>query len=114
MAITGSAWNLSNPKKPTAEMDKDDILDWPWDWSLWVDESGTLLATHSMTLQAPLQEVTSSIVTGSKTVVARIGVDHGTYDPAQHLNKVFSAICHVVAVDGQERDWTLWFKIVER
>lgn len=115
---TGAYWDLSDPRKPLGELDVHAKLDIPWDWSTWLAEVGTTLATpdpagHDFTLvQAPLMIIQSAQTDNDTKVVARVAVDPGLYVEATHLNKKFAVTCHIVAADGQEDDRTLWFKIV--
>lgn len=113
---TGSFWDITtNSKKPTGEIDKNDILDIPWDWAEWLADAGTAItiATFTATPTSPMRVVTSSIINSGTGVLVRVAVDLGVYDASLNLNQKYPVLLHIVASDGQEKDQSLWFKIVE-
>lgn len=117
MAVTGDYWDLTNPAKPLGELDPQDKLDIPMDWTDWLLEIGATLASSPVGFtcfpQVPLQVLATSQVDSDRKGVFRVAVDPLTYDPGTHLKKVFEVRCHIVASDGQEKDQTLYFKIVK-
>lgn len=105
---TGAAWNVTNPRKPYALFDADAIRDIPFDWTDWLADIGTTYASHMITCEDGLQCVNPTTGQNAGIISARIEASGsvplivGTY---------YFVTCHIVALDGQEDDQTLYLKI---
>lgn len=105
---TGAAWDVrTNPAKPTARLDMDAIRDIRVDWSEWLDDIGSVYASHTVIVSPPLVHVGSSHAAGVVTV--RVSTD-GTGT----LNQRCPITVRIVAADGQQDDRTLYLKLVDR
>lgn len=110
---TGNFWNITDdPLKPYGPFDPDGIYDIPFDWVTWLaglaGGADTYLS-HVITVQSGLQLMGSSGTGG--LIIARI---KASGSPVLILKKKYFINCHIVTVNGQEEDQTLYFKIVEK
>ncbi len=110
---TGDAWDVTDPKKPFMDFDPDAVLDIPYDWIDWLAAISDIYADHEMK-PVPLNGVSllcsESAEVGGR-IIARIKKPvSGDLVP----KKKYGMTCHIVTADGQEEDFTLWFKIREK
>lgn len=107
---TSDYWNVTNPNKPWGIMDPQAILDFPIDFSDWLQEIGANYSSHLIDVDGPLNLVQSSESDG----VITLRLSTTAYDPDDHLGNKYAVNIHVVADDGQEDERTVWIKLVER
>lgn len=106
---TGDFWNLDNPAKPWGEFDPSDVINIPYDWAEWLSGQGTSYSSHEMKLPAEFESLDVGVSNG--VVLVQVKVKAGE---AVTINKKYPITCHIVALDGQERDKSVYLKIVER
>ena len=109
---TGLAWDLTSPKKPFAEFDKDAVRDIPVSFVDWLADAGTTYAAHTVVCEAPLVSPAQSVLAGVVTVRIQLNSSSPAYATA--MGKKFSFKTHIVGADGQAEDQTLYLKIVEK
>lgn len=110
---TGDAWIIEQEPpeelvKPWAWFDKDDILDIPFDWTLWLDDKETTYASHSVTTHADLE--CTNPTTGEAAGVIKSRIKKAAAGADLVANTKYWITCHIVAADGQESDQTLFLK----
>lgn len=118
MATTGIAWDLTNPKKPFTEFDVNDQLDYPLDYTDFLTETGATIAIVSVVIPVttpanPMKTLSNATIAAGLKQLVRIAVDSGVYVEATHLNKKFPLTFRMTDSNGQIKDRTLWFKLVE-
>ena len=97
-------WDVSNPAKPKGIKDPDAILDYPIDFSAWLDDISDTYASHTVTTTEGLVCDSSSEAAGIITPILSGGT----------LGKLASFTIHIVTTGGLEDDRTFWLRIVDR
>lgn len=118
MATTGAAWITTNPKKPYVEHDVNDQLDYPLDYTDFLSETGATIASVVVVLPVttppnPMKVISNATIAAGLKQMVRVGVDSGIYVAADHLNLKFPITFRMTDSNGQVKDRTLWFKVVE-
>lgn len=99
-------YDVTNPTKPTILKDPNAILDYTFDWTVWLaDVGGDTILTKLLILDAPLVEVSSNIVGGTKVVVFISG---GT------VNATHRVVCRITTAALRTDDRSIYLKIRER
>ena len=106
---TGAAWNIDDPYKPWARLDKDAIREIPFDWTEWLTDIGSSYASHTMIVDTGLECTTS--VQASGVITATIKKATAS---TLTVGTKYGVTCRIVAANGEQDDQTLWLKIVER
>ena len=112
---TGAAWNDATAEadevvKPWAFIDKDDIIDIPFELGEWLDDKETTYASHSVTTHPDLEctNPTDGYDSGTRTVKSRIQKNPAGDDLVN--NTKYWVTFHLVGADGQEKDRTVYLK----
>lgn len=111
---TGAAWIIEGEPpedlvKPWAWFDKDDIIDIPFDWTLWLADKETTYGSHEVTTHADL--ICTNPTTGESGGVIKSRIKKNPAGADLVNNTKYWVTCHIVAADGQESDQTLEFKV---
>jgi hypothetical protein len=109
---TGAFWNVDNPDKPWGLFDPDAQLPFPFDWSEWLTNEGATYASHIITPQAGLEEVSSTQAAGVITVLIK-----ATDPDALTVNRKYAVTCSITATAGAltlKDDRTVYLKIKQR
>lgn len=91
----------------TVRKDPDAILDYVYDWSLWLGEDSINTVQTVVTPVADeltVDEPRTSIADGKVTIWVESGI----------LNKIYDVICRIVTANGRTDDRTIRFKIVSK
>jgi len=107
---TGDAWDLSNPLKPIAILDPNDIWDVPFSVAPLVAVVGFPYASHSI-LCGPELECSTSTFDDIDTITARFKQASGQ---VLATGTTYSATFRIVLTNGESRDKTLYFKMKAR
>lgn len=97
---------ISSSGRATIQKDPDAILDYTWDWSLWLADIPDTISSAVLVLDAGLVEVDKQIIDANTKVV---GVISGG-NPNENLK----AVCRITTVGGLVDDRTIYLKIKER
>jgi hypothetical protein len=106
---TGSFWNVTDPLKPWGYHDKDSIILYPFDWNDWLADSITTYASHTATVEAPLEVKSSTHAAGVITV--KVGT---VLAGVPVVGQKYALKVHIVCANGEEEDQTVYLKIREK
>jgi hypothetical protein len=98
--VTGTGTNA----KSTITKDPNAVLDYTFDWTLWLDDITDSISTHTIVPETGI--VCDSSTISGKTVIAWIsgGTDGTTYRVA----------CRIVTTGGRTEDRSIFIKVKER
>jgi len=97
---------VSSSGKATIKKDPDDVLDYTWDWTEWLDAIVDTISSKSIVVSGTVVEDSSLIVSGSKKVTAVLS--GGT------LNETHRVTCRIVTAGGRTADRSIYLKMRER
>ena len=116
------SFNVTNPAKPTIDKDPDAVLDYSFDWSLWICDDDTITAFETL--------ATGSLVVESTAIesIAAIPGDPEADPPGggagQHITTAVvsggtpgatETVTHrITTAEGRIDDRTMYFKVKER
>ena len=106
---TGSFWNVSNPLKPWGYHDDESIIIYPFDWTAWLDDSGTSYAGHTVVVDDPFEIASSTYSNGVISVKVKTKAGE-----AAVIGTKYALTCHIVAANGEEEDQTVYLKVREK
>lgn len=106
---TGAYWNLTDPLKPWGYHDRDSIIIYPFDWNEWLADSGTSYASHTASVEDPLEVAATAQSAGIITVKVKTKAGGSPTVGQKYALKV-----HIVCANGEEEDQTVYLKIREK
>jgi hypothetical protein len=89
---------------PKRVHDPDAVLDYPFDWSAWLEEGDTITDT-TVTAEAGVTVVGTPVVDGGKVV---------PYISGGTVGESYDVTCHIVTADGREDDRSITLVVKER
>jgi hypothetical protein len=102
--VTTDTYDVGNPAKPTILKDPDAVLDYTFDWTLYLDDIVDTLSSRTIVVPSGITKVSDSIV--GKTVV--VWLSGGT------VGTTYRIVCRIVTVGGRTDDRSIFVKIKDR
>jgi len=104
-------FDLTNPLKPKILVDPNAVLDYPFDWTEWLDDLGDTIASAQVLLIGTVLLDSSGhppngfvVNPGNKIVVAW----------AKGFTKGSGLTCHIVTAGGRQDDRSIYFNVKDR
>jgi hypothetical protein len=107
-AVAGALWDLTNPFKPFAIMDPDDVLHVAIDFSGWLTASDATYGTHNISAEPQL--LCTDL--GARQGIVALSVTANRANLPDDGQKCGLTV-QCVAADGQSRSQTLYLKVKE-
>lgn len=104
--MSTETFDVTNPLKPKILKDPNDILDYTWDWTDWLNLVTDTIFSHTVLPAAPVTVQSSSQDGTNKKVTAVLA--GGT---AGQLHMI---TCRIVTVGGRTADRSIYLKMKER
>ena len=117
------SFNVTNPAKPTIDKDPNAVLDYSFDWSLWMCDDDTIaeletLTTGTLVVDSTLIESIPAILAdpdADPPVVGVIGTHITTAVVSGGTPGQTETVTHrITTAEGRIEDRTMWFKVKER
>jgi len=102
--VTTDTYDVSNPAKPTILKDPDAVLDYTFDWTLYLDDIADTISSRTVIVPTGMTKVSDSIV--GKTVV--VWLSGGT------SGSKYQITCRIVTAGGRTDDRSIFIKIKDR
>ena len=97
-------YDVTNPNKPTIIKDPNAVLDYTFDWTLWLDDVVDAIATKSIVAATGIT-VDSSQISGKKVIVWLSGGTAG---------QKYQVTCRITTAGGRTDDRSIFIKMKER
>lgn len=115
--MIGAAWDISDPRKPTADWDINADIKIPIGLASWLAELGVAYQDHEVIAEAPLECASEGTFLGDDagTVVVRMKLIDPTDTDSFTLGKKYPFTVRVRGADGTTQDdRTFWLKLLQR
>ena len=104
--MTTETYVVGTSGKPTIKKDPNDILDYTWDWTDWLDLITDTIDSFTLVLPTGVTSPSSNVDATDKMVIAFLA--GGT------VGQTHMVTCRIVTVGGRTADRSIYLKMRER